>query len=402
MEKKTKQQLMIKICCVIAAFCLWLYISNWENPIKTYRLRNVSVELINTDILSQSKLTLSPGQSFNVTLTLRGTDLEVMRARPDDFKVVADMSEYAVKKGDNRIPVQIVHYPTSINIENTNTMWVNVNLDDLHEKTVPIKAKIEGSPKEGYYSSEAVISPGDAVVSGSEKFVNLVDSVIVNANVADLNKDADLSVPLEPVDTYGKIVSNVKVQPQNASVTIPIRKAKSVGVNIKTTGQPVSGIDIKSITPVNQYVDVIGDSDALNKLNSIDTVPIDLSKVTENKTMKVKLNLPSGINTINGEESINVKTNVEGIIQKIFTVNISLINVPQELNASLSQQKADITVSGDESVINSIKDGDIKANADCSSLKEGTYSLQIFIAPPKGVTNIASNPSNVSVILSKK
>ncbi|AJA49667.1 hypothetical protein CPAST_c36110 [Clostridium pasteurianum DSM 525 = ATCC 6013] len=402
MEKKTKQQIVIKICCVIAAFCLWLYISNWENPIKTYRLRNVSVELINTDILTQSRLTLSQGQNFNVTLTLRGTDLEVMRARPDDFKIVADMSEYAVKKGENRIPVQIIHYPSNINIENTNTMWVNVNLDDLHQKTVPIKAKIEGSPKEGYYSSEAVISPGDAIVSGPDKLVNTVKNVIVDANISDLDKDVDLSVPLEAVDDSGKIVNGVKVQPQNASVTIPIKKAKSVGVNIKTTGQPISGIDIKEINPVYPTIDIIGDSDNLSKVSAIDTVPIDLSKVTENKTIKVKLNLPSGINTVNGDESIDVKTNVEGIIQKIFTVNINLINVPQQFNASLEQKSTDITVSGDKSIVNSIKDGDIKANVDCSSLQEGIHNLQISVALPKGVANISDSPSNVNVTVSKK
>ncbi|AGK99161.1 CdaR family protein [Clostridium pasteurianum] len=403
MEKKSKQQIVIKICCVIAAFCLWLYISSWENPIKTYRLRNVSVELINADVLAQSQLTLSPDQSFTVSLTLRGTDLEVMSARPEDFKIVADMSEYAFKKGENRIPVQIVHYPSNINIENTNTMWVNVNLDDLYEKTVPITTKIEGSPKNGYYSSEAVVSPGDAVVSGPSKFVNMVKDVIVSANIVDLSKDANLSVPLKPVDAAGKTVSNVKVQPQNASVTIPIKKAKSVSVNIKTTGQPANGVDIKAITPIQSTIDIIGDNDDnLNKISSIDTTPIDLTKITESKTMKVKLSLPNGISTLTGDNFISVKTDVEGIIQKIFSVNINLINVPAQFNASLENAKTNVTVSGDGSVINSINDGDIKANVDCSSLQEGTHNLQISVALPKGVTNLAANPSTVNVTMTKK
>jgi YbbR domain-containing protein len=401
-EKKTKQQIIIKICCVIAAFCLWLYISNWENPIKTYKLKSVSVELINTDALAQSKLTLSPDQNFNVSLTLRGTDLEVMRARPEDFKIVADMSEYAVKKGDNRIPVQIVHYPNNINIENNNAMWVDVNLDDLHQKTVSVKAKIEGSPKEGYYSSEAVISPSDAIVSGPGKFVNMVKNVIINANVANFNKDVDLSVPLQAVDGAGKIVANVKVQPQNVNVTIPIKKAKSVSINIKTTGQATNGVNIKSLTPVQSTIDVIGDNDSLNKVSSIDTVPIDLSKITENKTINVRLSLPNGISTLSGDNYINVKATVEGIIQKTFSSNINFINVPSGFNASLDNDKENITVSGDESVINSIKDGDIKCNVDCTSLQEGTHNVQVSVALPQGVTNIASDPSTVKVTIVKK
>lgn len=402
MEKKTKQQIIIKICCVIAAFCLWLYISNWENPIKTYRLKNVSVELINTDVLSQSKLTLSPDQSFNVSLTLRGTDLDVMRARPEDFKIVADMSEYAVKKGDNRIPVQIVHYPDNINIENNNAMWVDVNLDELHQKTVPIKAKIEGSPKEGYYSADAVISPLDAVVNGPDKFVNVVKDVIIKANITDLNKDVELSVPLEAVDSDGKIVTNVKIQPQNVNVTIPIKKAKSVSINIKTTGQSANGVNIKSLTPVHQNIDVIGDSDSLNKISSIDTVPIDLSKITESKTINTKLSLPNGISTLSGSNYINVNATVEATSQKAFSANINLINVPSNFSASLDNDKENVIVSGDETIINSIKDGDIKCNVDCASLQEGTHNVQVSVVLPQGLTNIQSNPSTVNVTMIKK
>lgn len=402
MEKETKQQIVIKICCVIAAFCLWLYISNWENPIKTYRLKNVSVELVNTDVLSQYKLTILPDQNFSVALTLRGTYLDVMRARADDFKIIADMSEYAVKKGENRIPVQIVNYPSNINIENNNSMWVSVNLDDLHQKTVPIKVKTEGSPKDGYYTSEAAISPQDALISGSDKFVNMVKSVMVNANVANLDKDVNLSIPLEPVDASGKIVTNVKVEPQNANITIPIKKAKSVSVNIKTSGKSANGVDVKSITPVHSTLDIIGDNNALNNISSIDTVPIDLGKITETKTMDVKLSLPNGIGTISGDNYVSVKAIVEGIIQKTFSTNINLINVPPNFNAVLDNKKANATVSGDESIINSITDGDIKANVDCSSLQEGTHNAQISVALPTGVTNVATDPSTVNVTLTKK
>ena len=402
MEKETKQQIVIKICCVIAAFCLWLYISNWENPIKTYRLKNVSVELVNTDVLSQYKLTILPDQNFSVALTLRGTYLDVMRARADDFKIIADMSEYAVKKGENRIPVQIVNYPSNINIENNNSMWVSVNLDDLHQKTVPIKVKMEGSPKDGYYTSEAAISPQDALISGSDKFVNMVKSVTVNANVANLDKDVNLTIPLEPVDASGKIVTNVRVQPQNANITIPIKKAKSVSVNIKTSGKSANGVDVKSITPVHSTVDIIGDNSTLNNISSIDTVPIDLGKITETKTMDVKLSLPNGIGTISGDNYISAKAIVEGIIQKTFSANINLINVPPNFNAVLDNKKANATVSGDESIINSITDGDIKANVDCSSLQEGTHNAQISVALPTGVTNVATDPGTVNVTLTKK
>ena len=68
MDKEGKQQYIIKICCVIAAFALWLFITSTENPVTAYKIKSIPVQLLNTDILTQFKSNFSARSRFNYIL----------------------------------------------------------------------------------------------------------------------------------------------------------------------------------------------------------------------------------------------------------------------------------------------------------------------------------------------
>jgi YbbR domain-containing protein len=401
-EKKNNRQILIRICCIIASFCLWLYISNIENPISTYAIRNVPVKLINVDALDQSKLTVLPNQKFSVSINVRGTSLELMKIKASDFKIVADMSQYAVKEGENRIPVQIVHYPSNVNIENSSNMWTDVEIDKLYEKNVPIKVKVEGKTRAGYYYLEPTLSQADATISGASKYASMISNVVANVNVENLNKDLETEPKLQAVDKNGKIIDNISIKPQKITVTVPIKKSKSVGINVVTEGKPPSGIDIKTITSVDEGVDIIGDYDKVKDISTINTKPIDLGTVSKSNTISVKLDLPEGISTLTGKDSVDVKIDVDEVIQKTVAANVNIINLPQGFTSSQDNNSANVNLSGDSTIINTISAADVKAVVDASGFKEGVNSGKISLTLPSGVTSTGNSPDTINVILTKK
>ena len=119
MDKSKDKNLMAKIICVLLSFGLWLYITNVENPSRSYEIKNIPVELVNTNVIENSKLALIPEQKFTVDLKIEGPSSEINKVRPEDFKITADMSNYALKVGKNTIPVQIISYPENITIKNS-------------------------------------------------------------------------------------------------------------------------------------------------------------------------------------------------------------------------------------------------------------------------------------------
>ena len=150
---------MLRIICVLLSFGLWLYISNVENPLRTYELKNIPVELINEDSLTNSKFAIVNKQQFTVDLKLEGPSSEVVKVKKEDFKIIADMSTYALKNGENTIPVQIINYPENINIKNNGFLGIKVNLEELVQKEFTIKSKVKVTYKEHIYEKEQTISP---------------------------------------------------------------------------------------------------------------------------------------------------------------------------------------------------------------------------------------------------
>ncbi|MDD3224085.1 MAG: CdaR family protein [Clostridium sp.] len=225
MEKKNNRQIIIKICSVIAAFCMWLYVSNYENPISSHK-KTVPVKLTNTYVLSQSELVLLPNQKFSVPITVRTTDLNMLKLKSSDFKIIADMSTYVLKEGGNKIPVQINSYPDGVNVENSGDMWIDVQLDKEKSKTFPIKIRYSGNPKIGYSYENPIFSETNANVNGASKYVNMVNAVVSTVNVENLSSDTDMTGMLKAIDKTGKTVPYVSVSPSKIKLTVPIEKSK--------------------------------------------------------------------------------------------------------------------------------------------------------------------------------
>ena len=61
---KNKQKIIVQLVCLLLSIDLWIYVTNIENPIKSYELSKVPVEIKNADSLKEAGLVLSPNQEF--------------------------------------------------------------------------------------------------------------------------------------------------------------------------------------------------------------------------------------------------------------------------------------------------------------------------------------------------
>ena len=141
-----KEKIIVPIICLLMSIGLWFYVSNVENTIRKYDLSKVPVEVLNFDVLKDSKLILSPNQEFYVDLKLEGSN-EIYKIKKEDFKITIDLNEYALKKGENKIPVRIVNSPIGMTIKNTNNLNIVINLEEISEKTMEVKSEMSVSAK---------------------------------------------------------------------------------------------------------------------------------------------------------------------------------------------------------------------------------------------------------------
>jgi YbbR domain-containing protein len=402
MEAKTKRQYMIiKICCVIASFILWLYIFNVENPM-IERSITVPVQITNKDVLNQSKLIAINEKDLSVSLTISGNASDVYSIKPNDFQLESDLNGYLVKSGENRIPVIVKKSPQAIRIVNSENLWVKIILDNLNQKNVGVKLGLSGKVKEGFFALDPIFKTEKVQVSGPTSIVSSINNVIAKYDLNGLSSDLNTRVSLEAEDYLGNIVKGVVITPSDIQLTVPIKKIKNVPINVETQGNLGNGGKIKSITPVPAVIDIAGEENVISNIDSINTEPIDLSNLGNNNTIDAKVIIPKNVILVNSNGIIKLNINFDKGIQKQLDVNIQTKNIGNNYNVALSSDKATIIVSGPEDIVNNLNPQNIDCFVDLSSLNEGDHIVNVNVNLPEGLSKVSQNPLSITATISKK
>lgn len=403
MAETRRKEIIIRVCCVIAAFILWLYTSNDDNVSETYKVSNIPIEIINQDYLIEAGLTLSPNQKFTTSLNVSGKPAEIYALKPAQFKLTADLSIYAMKRGENRIPVNIVKRPNgNYNILNDSAMWISVEVDNHKDKTMPVQVQIKGETKVGFNNDNPIIKPENVVISGSESYVDTVVKVIAEVDIDGQNKNVNETVPLIAVDKMGKKVAEITLSESLAQVVIPIQKVKEVGVNIKTTGELPENFILKDISLSKDKFTIMGSPSVLAGIGNLDTEPIDLSKFNEeSSSIEVKLVLPSNVKIIEGNNIIRGEILLDQVVEKNVTPKINYKNLSNGFYASLDKDSVSVVVSGGRTTIDEVDTSDIICYIDLENLYEGEYTIPIGVDVPQGVNVVSQGAKFVKVIISK-
>lgn len=399
--RNKKQDVLVKLICLLLSFGLWIYISNVENPTITRTIRDVEVTILNEDVLANSKLIMLPNQTFKVNLAIQGTSSDVYAVKPEDFQLSVDLSSYALKKGDNIIPINIEKAPSSVNIKQTETLKVTVTLDDLAEKSIPIKTDVNVSSKKGTYPSTPVVDPVNANISGPAQYVDEVDSVVASGEAKNVENDVVLTLNLVAMDKNERVIKEVTIDPVTANVSIPIKKGKTVPVSIKTKGSLNSNLLMKSMEASPTNVEITGEEAALKNITSVDTEAIDLSLITTSKDIMANLKLPEGISLAsNTNEAVTIKFSIEGISQKTINVPVTVNGVGDGLSASLDKESVSITIQGPSNILDGISE--LTGEIDASNLGEGTSEVAPNIKLKDGVTMVSLSPDKLKLTIEKK
>lgn len=226
--RENKKKIVAQLICLLLSIGLWFYINSIENPLKFYELNRVPVQLLNTDILKDLNLALAPNQNLYVTLKLEGTSQQLFGIDRSDFKVTADLSEYALKEGQIRLSVKIVNELSNVTIKNDNNLGVIIKLEKLIEKEVPLKSEINIISKANYYVSTPTFKPETLVVSGAESLVNQVIDVVVRGQEDNVSSTIVKDYKVIPVDEYGNTIEGVQLSSNWVEVSINVGDRKSV------------------------------------------------------------------------------------------------------------------------------------------------------------------------------
>ena len=405
MDKSENRTLIVKIICFLLSCGLWLYISNVENPLRTYELKSIPVELTNQDSLTNSKFAIINKQQFTVDLKLEGPTSEILKVKKEDFKIIADLSTYALKSGENTIPVQIINYPENINIKNNGFLGIKINLEELVQKEFTVKSKVKLTFKEQVYEKQQTISPNTITVTGGKSYVEKISEAILTGEEKDIDSNKQSEYGIKFVDLFGNEVSNVESNDKTAKLSILVTNGKVVPINLKAIGTIPQGFILGGYELSKNSINIIGDSKSLEKIQSIDTEVVDRSSLTSDSEIDVKLKLPEGISVQNGENSIKVKFNVtkEENATKNLVCGVQYNNLSSAFSLESSNPTVSVTLVGTKTVLDKISISNINVILDLANVKEeGTFNYTPKATLVNGDNVTISDVGSVNIVVKKK
>ena len=405
MEKQKRQDVIIRICCIVAALVLWMYIRSSEDPVTTSVIKYVPVQILNEDTLQARDLVLMPNQEFYINLTVKAPTSKIKDLdKNKDFSLVADLQGYALTPGENKIPIKVKKVNPGVSVVNAEGLSMSVDVDTLANKYVNVTPRTSGEVAEGYYNDNPEVSPNSVKISGPQRDLDQVVEAVAEVDITNANTDIDTPTSkVTLVNSDGREVSGLSVYPEYVQVKAKIKKGKYLGVHVQTTGAAPSGIEIVSIEAAPKSIEVAGASELIDQIKDINTAPIDLSSITESTTVNANLIIPEGVHSVNNEQTVKVKFTVKKYSEKTLSIPISYPNLGENLTLENSTATLKLTITGEVSELNKVSEDTVKATVDLKGLTEGSHEAKVQVSGiPNTVQGKSQIPENVTITITKK
>ncbi len=275
-----------KLGALALAIFLWFFVSTDDSSI-TQRslLLPLTVQGLNED-------QIAIGVPEQIEVTVSGPSNRVDALRPENFEAVLDLSE---SSGEFQETIRVFP-PQGISLQRSNPQDVIGIIETVSSKTVPVTVAVFGElPAESFLIARA--EPTSAIVRGrGEPLSQVVTAVaIIKAS------ENEQTVRLFPADAQGQPVSNITVEPLEATVSF-IREAvlhtRRVDLNFQTP--EVEPLVIASATLSQSDLLLAGPRDSLATLSRVNaTVELDTRQLIEGSyTLELRPQLPSGVTAL--------------------------------------------------------------------------------------------------------
>lgn len=395
--------LSLKILAFICAIFVWSYVYITES--RTVKLPfSIPIEVRGLD---QSLTTVINPNQTSVYLSVTADHNAWQNLSEKNFIAYIDLT--GVSEGTYEVDVKAASKNSSMTINTITPSKITVFVEKASTKEVPIQVKTEGDPSDGLVVSGTKPDPETATIKGPQSYLDKITTAQAIVKVEGESATISRTVSLKAIDSDGKEINNVSINPQDATVEVQIGKggqAKILSITPQFIGKPATGKWLASYVVVPSSVRVIITGD-VGDIKDISTQSINIDGLTTDKEFNVKLKNTEGVNLV--DEDTTVKVSIQ--IQSVNTSKEQILGMRYSGLTNLKIQSITpntITgiISGSSEILSGLNSDNSYISLDLSTFKTpGTYSIDILnsmIKLPSGATLVNFAPSAITVTLDNK
>lgn len=406
------------LVALIISMSLWGYVLLEENPTRIIRLDNIPVTFESgseSDLYARNLILLGDGSeilptiSVNVKTTLNDLPRFKNGRISDIIKATVSLNSVH-SSGTYELPISVT--TTIGEIDSILTETAVISVDNLVERTIPIRAELTGELPEGYWHDDPILLTNSVAVRGAESDISRIAKAVCLIDLSGKTDTINASYTLslyDNADEYIPISVIVGVLP-SVTVNLEILPTLEYEVEANIVGETnlKSIYEIYDVYVTPSTITLVGEAELLSQigrnkltLDVIDVTGIDGECVI---TRSVQINgIPSDVFILGGETKFTVYIEIrEKIIEKSFeNVPVDILNEePQHYQYSYMPSNdsniptCTVTIKGKATIVNSITYEDLRPVFSVSGLSLGrhenlvpklslinSYNLEVGITP---------------------
>lgn len=410
MKEKIFNNLSLKIVSAVFAVILWTVIVNIYDPNTSYTFSNITVQLVNTQSLTEKNYTFEVVDGGKISVTVSGPKSVVTDLKTSDIAATADLSKVTAFTDYVDIQVQVVKDGQLLNnVEAVpRTSALKLSIENRDTNTYAVNVNTTGTPANGYAVASTTTSPTYIKVTGPTSLVEGVASVGVDVDVSGAKGTVNTQSDINMYDSDGNIIANeeLEMSSETADVIVEMARTKTVPVVVKTSGTPSQDCVVTGTSLSQTSVVISGQQEALSKIDNI-TIPssaVSVDGLSEDKTYTFKLTdyVPSGVKIVS-DSRLQVTVKISKASTKTVHISsdaIKIENVSSGYNAVIEGTGIDVIISGTGTILDNVSATDITCNVNAAGLSAGTHSVDVSVSVPDGCS--VSGNSSVKLTLSAK
>ncbi|PLY01092.1 MAG: YbbR domain pair protein [Desulfuromonas sp.] len=200
------ENLMLKLLAFVFALILWFFVMGEQKIEKGYavplELQNVPEGLIVTSEIPSL-----------VDVRISGPRTALLNLAPADMNISIDLEGLAPGVTSFKRLDETFSIPRTLKITRISPAVVDVRLEKVKEKEVPIRTVFSGILPEGLKVEKIEITPENVVVVGAGSELKNVNEVVTEAiDISEVRESFQLETPLDYVGKFTSLKENLAVE----------------------------------------------------------------------------------------------------------------------------------------------------------------------------------------------
>lgn len=288
-----RRNLLKKLIALIAAFFMWVFVMAEQDPPID---GSYTVPLT----ISNAPYELMPiCAEKTILVEARAPRSNFVKYDANAFRAYANLE--GLSEGDYQITPRVI-MPQGFELVETKPPTVNVKLDPLIERQMPIEILTTGNVAPDAAVKEIIKSLDMVTVVGPKSFVEQASRVYGTVNLSDNASSFELQIPMRTVDDKENPIPFARVVPSVITVSVDIESGirKRIVPIVPELTAP-EGWELTNITVEPAQVEISGAESAVNSIFTLKTEPFTVQTGQRLFKSTLKLIVPEGVK-ISGEE----------------------------------------------------------------------------------------------------